>query len=129
MRWWTIAVLLGVALSTSADVAVFPVDAQPPTFENWYVYYLRKQLRGKWSECDFEAAVLPGSLTYLACQNGPVCPSGRGASGVYGLIHPGPYYIEEPKAVLLTPERGWNEGHPRTILPPIGSETMSIVVP
>lgn len=97
------------------ETAVYhPADLQPPTVDDWYYLALRKQMKGTSTDCDPKAGWLPEEIWYYPCPpdlpcGAPVHPSYR---GTYGIFHPGPYYIQSPRRVLLLPGHGDWPGDP-----------------
>jgi hypothetical protein len=102
------AVALLLPVGTGRGEQFFPinqVDIMPPSLEDWYFYFLKQQMKN--SPCGWEVGVMPGGLFYLPCP--PEQPCGvathRSYKGVYGIFHPGPYYIQEAQRVMMP--KGW----------------------
>lgn len=99
---------------------------QPPTREDWFRLYLRRLQRAEGMDCLARPFVFYGAIYYYPCPPDQPCgeavhPSFR---GVYGIRHPMPYYIANPRVEFHDPTeryRPWPCRYgppPMPVLPP-----------
>lgn len=89
----------------------------PPTAEDWLRYYLHREVRFGCPYCP-EPLVLFRYVYYYDCPPEVPCgePLHRSFRGVYGIFHPGPYYIEEPEILVEVPRPRSRHGRAFTIV-------------
>lgn len=106
VRFPVALILLTFASAANADAFIDFAEMQPPSAEDYYRYYLRKQWKGKSTPCDDVAGFLPCEMENLPPCPTEGCPNRKHVSdsGVYGIFHPGPYYITNARRVLLSPK-------------------------
>lgn len=107
----SIALVLTILAPTSPGAAELPMaltisQQQPPSELDWWLFYLRRQLKNP-DACGPRAVIEPAELIYLAvCDpiidcNGQVWYEQFGKPHLYGIVHPGPYYIKEARIGLI----------------------------
>jgi hypothetical protein len=115
----TIGILLAIVTLQATDSrSDYPPprnisEMVPPTEEEWFRYYLRKEMRKgvpQQAKCDLCEEIVPILLYerwyFYLCPWSEPCgvPVHRSFRGTYGIFLPGPYYIETPRMAVQFPD-------------------------